>query len=189
MHKIQSTYLYSSLAPEQVSISDPFPMSIKAKQAEKKPINKVAFKMLLLFVCFILQTSVTTFGQTVTKQLYLSDPGQALDRVDPVATADGTTTQTAALTPSTQYLFAFRGASKTDFWRYNVTSDSWSTMASTPGTVSKGGALATNGTYVYALRGGTTDFWKYDPATNAWSVLASAPSAVSSGAALIHLNG
>ena len=32
-----------------------------------------------------------------SKQLYLSDPSQALDRIDPVATADATTAQTAAL--------------------------------------------------------------------------------------------
>ena len=147
--------------------------------------------MLLLFVCFILYAGVTAFGQTVTKQLYLSDPGQALDRVDPVATADGTTTQTASLTPTSQYLYALRGASRTDFWRYNIASNAWSAMASTPGTVSKGGALATDGTYYICITGRIDHviFGDIIPPANSWSVMASTPAAVSSGAALIYVNG
>jgi hypothetical protein len=43
-------------------------------------------------------TAIVPTGTVVqTKQLYLSDPSQALDRIDPVATADGTTAQTATL--------------------------------------------------------------------------------------------
>ena len=152
--------------------------------------NKAISRVLLFAVCTILFTSNAAFGQaTVTKQLYLSDPLQALDRVDPVATADATLAQTAALTPTSQYLYAFRGASRTDFWRYDIAANSWSAMAATPGTVSKGGALASNGTYIYALRGASTDFWRYDPATNAWTVMSTAPSGVSYGAALVHVNG
>ena len=151
--------------------------------------NKAVCKILLFVVCIILYSGTAAFGQTVTKQLYLSDPAQALDRVDPVATADASLTQTVALTPTAQYLYALRGASKTDFWRYNIASNTWSAMKATPGTVSRGAALTTNGTLIYALRGGTTDFWKYDPALNTWSVLANTPAAVSSGAALIYTNG
>jgi len=40
---------------------------------------------------------VTITSTSVIKQLYLSDPSQALDRVDPVATADATTATTATL--------------------------------------------------------------------------------------------
>ena len=40
---------------------------------------------------------VTTNSNSVYKQLYLSDPSQSLDRVDPVNTADGTTASTALL--------------------------------------------------------------------------------------------
>lgn len=40
-------------------------------------------------------------AQIVTKQLYLSDPSQALDRVDPIATADNTTSQTGPLIKNT----------------------------------------------------------------------------------------
>ncbi|MCX6873530.1 MAG: carboxypeptidase regulatory-like domain-containing protein [Verrucomicrobia bacterium] len=42
--------------------------------------------------------TASVVAATPVKKLYLSDPSQALDRADPVATADGTTTTTAALT-------------------------------------------------------------------------------------------
>ncbi|MBK9256229.1 MAG: Ig-like domain-containing protein [Saprospiraceae bacterium] len=55
-------------------------------------------------VTHAISTSVSVFtpsGPTVKlKQLYLSDPSQALDRIDPVNTGDGTTAQTATLTTS-----------------------------------------------------------------------------------------
>ena len=97
--------------------------------------NKAICKILLLSVCCTLYLYGPALGQTVNKQLYLSDPAQALDRVDPVTTADASTTQTASLTPASQYLFAFRGASKTDFWKYNIASNAWTAMAATPGCV------------------------------------------------------
>jgi hypothetical protein len=47
--------------------------------------------------CPAMASAVIGVIPVVTKQLYLSDPSQALDRTDPVATADGTTAQTALL--------------------------------------------------------------------------------------------
>lgn len=151
--------------------------------------DKAISRVLLFAVFCTLLISSAAVGQTVTKQFYLSDPSQALDRVDPVATTDGTIAQTAGLTPTSQYVFAFRGGARTDFWRYNIASNSWNSMAAAPGTVSRGAALATNGIHIYALRGNTTDFWRYDPGTNGWAVMASAPAAVGAGAALVHVNG
>lgn len=154
------------------------PKAIKAIQA-----------VLLFAVCSILYVG-NAYGQaTVTKPFYLSDPSQALDRVSPVTTNDATLAQTAPLTPTSRYLYALRGASRTDFWRYDIASNNWASMASTPATVSRGGSLATNGTYIYALRGNSTDFWQYDPATNAWSVKSAAPAGVTAGASLVHVNG
>jgi hypothetical protein len=162
---------------------------MKANLSSLLRAEKAIQKVLLFAVCSILHLGFPALGQTVTKQLYLSDPTQALDRVDPVATADLTTTQTTSLTPTCQYLYALRGGSRTDFWRYDIGANSWTAMASTPGTIAQGGALATNGTLIYALRGGGTNFWSYNPGTNLWTVLAITPAAVSSGASLIHVNG
>ena len=41
--------------------------------------------------------TVTVYSSSVFKHLYLSDPAQALDRIDPVATADLTTATTAVI--------------------------------------------------------------------------------------------
>ena len=54
-------------------------------------------KKVLLFAVLILCANTYLIAQTVTKQLYLSSPGQILDRVDPVATGDLTTAQTNVL--------------------------------------------------------------------------------------------
>ncbi|MDI6051140.1 Ig-like domain-containing protein, partial [Flavobacterium sp. XS2P24] len=53
-------------------------------------------KSKLLLLIFITIGQVT-LAQTVTKQLYLSDPSNALDRIDPVATTDVTTATTPNL--------------------------------------------------------------------------------------------
>lgn len=152
--------------------------------------HKAISRVLLLAVCGVLYVAAPVFGQaTVTKQFYLSDPSQALDRISPVATADGTVAQTQALTPGSRYLYALRGASRTDFWRYDISSGNWTSMASTPAVVSRGGSLATNGTLIYALRGATSDFWEYNPATNLWTVRSTTPAPVTGGGALIHVNG
>lgn len=126
-------------------------------------VKNAVHKILLLTICSTLYLCATTCGQTVTKQLYLSNPGQSLDRIDPVATADISLAQTTSIIPSSQYLYAFRGGSRTDFWRYDIVANTWATMAATPGVVSSGGALATNGVNVYALRGASNAFWRYDP--------------------------
>jgi len=57
---------------------------------------KTIKKILLSFV-FIFCAGVYLSAQTVTKQLYLSGPGQILDRVDPVATGGVVTSSTATL--------------------------------------------------------------------------------------------
>ena len=45
-------------------------------------------------------------------------------------------------------------------------------LAITPGNVADGGALTTDGTFIYAFQGKTTAFWRYDIAADAWTVLA-----------------
>jgi hypothetical protein len=70
----------------------------------------------------------------------------------------------------------------TTFWKYVISSGTWSTMASAPGGVRAGGSLTSDGTSIFATRGtGTTDFWKYTPSTNSWSSLTAAPVAIGDG--------
>lgn len=162
---------------------------MKPNFARQLKANKAIPGILLFAVCSILYVSNPAYAQTVIKQLYLSDPSQSLDRVDPVATSDGTLAQSAALTPTSQYVFALRGASRTDFWRYNIATNAWSAMAATPAVVSRGGSLASDGTYIYALRGASSDFWRYNPTTNAWTAMSTTPASVGAGARLVYVNG
>jgi len=90
-----------------------------------------------------------------------------------------------ARTPA--YLYALRGLSTTDFWRYDIVNNSWVLMTATPAPVQSGGALIYDGTYIYALRGNdTTDFWRYDITHNSWTAGASTPAIVGAGGALTY---
>lgn len=93
------------------------------------------------------------------------------------------------------YFYATRGDATTEFYYYSVDKEKWTTMATTPDKVDKGGALAwadgdylcpvcnhassTSGTcpncnrelekFIYALQGGgTTGFWRYSLNNNQW---------------------
>jgi len=149
----------------------------------------IAVRSVLLILFYAAAFTPNAVAQTLTRSFYLSDPSQSLDRVSPAATSDATLSQSAALTPTSQYLYVLRGGSRTDFYRYNISGNNWNSMAAAPGTVSRGGALAGDGTYIYALRGAGTDFWRYNPGSNSWSAMAATPSAVGAGACLVQVNG
>lgn len=151
-------------------------------------LKRAVYKSLLLVVCVLFYAGTATFGQEVTTNLYFTDSAR-LTRIDPVAAAIPTTVQSVSLSPTAKYLYAFRGSSKIDFWRYDVAANAWVAMATTPGTVSRGGALTTDGTYIYAIRGAATDFWRYNTGTNSWASMASLPAAAYGGASLVYLNG
>jgi len=85
------------------------------------------------------------------------------------------------------YIYALRGDGSTDFWRYDIATNTWSAMASTPDNVNGGGALVYDGTAIYALRGSDTkDFWRYDIATNTWADRASTDENIKKGGALVY---
>lgn len=92
-------------------------------------------------------------------------------------------------------IYAFRGDDRTDFWRYDILTNSWSIQQPAPGTVKEGGALVYDGGgylngYIYALRGdGTNAFWRYDIDTNTWLALANTPATVKNGGAVVYLDG
>jgi len=86
------------------------------------------------------------------------------------------------------YIYALRGYDTTDFWRYSISENSWTSMTSTPAKVGLGGALAyTGGDYIYALRGNnTTDFWRYSISENSWTSMTSTPDTNWYGASLAY---
>ncbi|MBF8267793.1 MAG: hypothetical protein HW388_1301 [Dehalococcoidia bacterium] len=66
----------------------------------------------------------------------------------------------------------------------------WQTLANAPATVAAGGALTTDGTNVYALRGNaSSSFWRFNVAANTWTSLTNAPATTGAGAALTYGSG
>jgi outer membrane protein assembly factor BamB len=75
----------------------------------------------------------------------------------------------AALTSDhTRYIYAFKGGKTTEFWRYDLSADTWEQLEDIPlgnrwHRVNSGGALAFLAGAVYALKGGgSREFWRYD---------------------------
>ena len=97
-----------------------------------------------------------------------------------------------------KYVYALLGNSNR-FRRYAVVGDSWTNMVNTPASVKKGGALATDGTYIYALQGDTKKgFWRCNATTDAvagacsgaggsWTALANTPQNIGWGGSLTRL--
>src|SRR5690606_22557940 len=68
-------------------------------------------------------------------------------------------------------LYFLRGASQSTFYRYNISGNSWTTLANTPATISYGASLAYpgSGDYIYSTRGGVNgSFYRYSIAGNTW---------------------
>ena len=68
------------------------------------------------------------------------------------------------------YLYALRGGGTTNFYRYSIPFNNWSSMAATPGPVNAGGALVSdNGNNIYAFNGSSQKFWLYNISANTWN--------------------
>lgn len=89
-----------------------------------------------------------------------------------------------AYVASSGKLYTFRGQSTTTFYDYTIATDTWSTLAVAPGTVSYGWIVEGPAGYLYAARAGATaSFWRYDIAANTWddAGAADAPLTLSGG--------
>lgn len=72
------------------------------------------------------------------------------------------------------YLYGVMGGNTTNFWRYNIGSNSWySDVSSLPLTIGYGSSVVYDGSeYIYVLRGNNADFfWRYDTASDVWESL------------------
>lgn len=75
------------------------------------------------------------------------------------------------------YLYATRGSTLTDFWRYNIETNTWETdITNAPLTISYGSSMVFDGSqYLYITRGNGTDtFWRYDTGSDEWFTLSAA---------------
>jgi len=88
-------------------------------------------------------------------------------------------------------IFITRDQGTQSFYKYNITSNTWTTLTNTPQATRYVGAVYNSSDdYVYVFRGnGTYDFWKYNPTTNAFLGPADLPNAPGYGADLVYYNG
>lgn len=135
-------------------------------------------------------------GVSPVQSLHISDSNELLGVADQVDIADGEIKltsksngfwlqETLSTAPggmqygaknfgyveSTNMLYALRGNNSPNFYSYNITSDTWTTLANAPGNVRMGGGVIEGPSgYLYGLRGNnTTAFWRYNIADNTWS--------------------
>ena len=105
------------------------------------------------------------------------------------------TGKNAAYLKSNNKLYVFRGTggSAVNFYEYDVGTNIWTELASTPSAVAYGGAVvegpkdsnAPDG-YLFATRGGlTTDFWRYNIAEDKWVQMADVPLTVGYGGDMV----
>lgn len=86
------------------------------------------------------------------------------------------------------YIYVLRGGNTNGFYRYALATDTWTTLAVTPGNVSYGGSIEAGPEgFLYATQGGTlATFWKYDIALNTWSAVSSAPKTFAVGGSISY---
>ncbi|MFZ1754372.1 MAG: hypothetical protein WBO46_11505, partial [Caldilineaceae bacterium] len=141
-------------------------------------------------------TPPTIVAPSQTKVLYLSEPGQGLDRMDPAATGDNTASTSALLgtgsgSATAQYIYALRGANTTNLWRYDLTGGSWLTsLSAPPGTIGLGSGMTIAGSTLYALEGKMNNgFYRYDINGNNWTTMANFPGSPDKAGALVYDGG
>ncbi len=86
-------------------------------------------------------------------------------------------------------IYMIFGGYRKSFSRYDIATNTWTSLADAPDLIAGGGSISTDGTNIYVLRGtNSTDFWKYTVATNTWSTLAITASTIGAGADLVFDN-
>jgi len=120
-------------------------------------------------------TPFPTPGATL-ESIWATDPTETPAAAVPTPTPIPAPSATATPTPAATFTPTFTLA--------------WLTRTSAPNDVKAGGALATDGTDLYASRGrDKMDFWRLNVGSSSCSVLPPAPEKVDKGGALVYANG
>jgi hypothetical protein len=88
-------------------------------------------------------------------------------------------------------IFITRDQGTQSFYKYNITSNTWTTLTNTPQATRYVGAVYNSSDdTVYVFRGnGTYDFWKYNPTAGTYAGPADLPNTPGYGADLVYYNG
>ncbi len=95
-----------------------------------------------------------------------------LNAWETMGVAPGTILGGALAYDGKDFIYALRGNTTTDFYRYSISGNSWSTMTSITAALRFGGMAYTGGNFIYATNGNdTTTFYRYDIAADSWSTM------------------
>jgi len=113
--------------------------------------------------------------------------GTAGDRWERLEDTPATLAYGAELVYKDGYIYTLRGANVTPnpLYRYDPTTDSWTTLSSVPDRIYNDGFLVDGGgDYLYACRGGnTTACYRYSISNDSWEAIADAPAQINEGGA------
>lgn len=113
------------------------------------------------------------------------------DNVTPLAVVPATLGEDHTITIKDDNIFLTREQSTNTFYRYNITSNTWFTLAATPQQTRYVGVVYNAADdYIYVFRGnGQYDFWKYNPTTDTFAGLPDLPNTPGTGADLLYDGG
>src|SRR3989338_8185798 len=88
-------------------------------------------------------------------------------------------------------IYVTQGNSATGFYRYTISTNTWTTLAVVPGILDSGSSMIRNGAddTIYVTQGGTVGlagFYKYTISTNTWTTLTVVPGALNNGSDMIR---
>jgi len=85
-------------------------------------------------------------------------------------------------------IYVTAGAGTFRFYQYTISTNTWATLAITPGTLSYGSNMIRNGSddTIYVTQGNGVGFYQYTISTNTWTVLANTPGRLFSGSNMIR---
>lgn len=86
------------------------------------------------------------------------------------------------------YIYAFTGNGSLNFYRYDITADTWTALTATDSAPGNGSRLAyDNGNFIYATHG-ADKIRRYDIAGDAWETLTVLPASIGRGSGIVFVS-
>lgn len=143
----------------------------------------------------IVKTSSADFTEGVNTDVMVDNGSMQLRRKDSGVWSTGPSAMLpdnasgSSLAIVGDYIYMARGGGTTDFWRYNLVSRSWDTMAAAPGAIGSGSSMVSdkNGTLYLVAGNSTYNFYSYKIENNSWEALPNMPVSATIGTSVVYI--
>ncbi|HRH23501.1 MAG TPA: fibronectin type III domain-containing protein [Candidatus Magasanikbacteria bacterium] len=136
------------------------------------------------------QTVVSGSGSSTIVQLTsTSTPANSWDSVIPAFPETGVNDGSKIIrNGSDDEIYVFEGSLSTGFYKYSISSNTWTALAPVPATLYDGDAVIRNGSddEIYVFRAISGNFYRYSISGNSWTALSSAPGSGGAGTQMIR---